>query len=331
MEMKHIVCSGCSFTRQEHRIGINGTDIDFMKDSIGYWRWPHYLQDIYSNVKVYNYGNPTNDNRVILLSIIKKVQELLNGGVKSSDIFVITQWSDVNRKSFFISEKIAKEYNSTLKYKDIDENAYAHISAFYDNCDDSIGENGYFIQSGGYHYPHVIYPVVDVFDKLGQYHSVENSYIEFFEIVLNLQNYLKSNCINYIQFNLSYNFNQESEHLSFRDVYYDKKIVKSHFDFKYNNPYIQLLYDLVDMDKFYLYSDEYTNNGGITEWAIRNFNVNTDEQLFMEHNLLERNGIDNFIKEMECRENEWPYGHPSNLMNKKFILDVLSSYLKDFL
>ena len=49
-------------------------------------------------------------------------------------------------------------------YKDRHENAYAHVSAYLDNCDRGIGKNGYFIQSGGYSYDHVLYDVVDIFD-----------------------------------------------------------------------------------------------------------------------------------------------------------------------
>ena len=146
-----------------------------------------------------------------------------------------------------------------------------------------------------------------------------------------MQHFLKLKGVDYLQFNLSYNFNQEFEHLTFNDVYYDKKIVKSHFKFKYDNPYIQNLYELIDMDKFYLYSDEYTNNGGITEWSIRNFNVDKDEQLFMEHNLIERNGLDNFIKEMESKKDEWPYGHPSTKMNEKFVDIILKPYIDKFI
>lgn len=327
--MKHIVCGGCSFTRQGKRIGIDGTSDNFMEDNLPFWRWPHHIQKKY-DCKVHNLGNPTNDNQVIAFSIINKVNELLDSGIKPSDVFVIPQWSDSNRRSFFISNEISKQYNSELKYKDNDENAYAHVSSYLDNSDENIGKNGYFIQSGGYSYNHVLYNVVDVFDKIAEYSSEEYFLIGHFKNILFLQNYLKLKGIDFIQFNLSYNFKSAWDDMNYHSIYYDKKIPKSFFDFNYKNPYVQSLFKMIDMDKMWLYRDDMTNNGGITEWSIRNYDYKSDVQLFMEHDLEHSfDSIESFIKSR--KEDEHPYGHPSQQMNKKFVENVLSTYIENFL
>lgn len=326
--MKHIVCGGCSFTRQQKRIGINGTSDDFMSDDKPFWRWPHHIQNIY-DCKVHNLGNPTNDNQVIAFSILNKVNNLLEEGVLPKDIVVITQWSDANRRSFFISNDVAKLNGSELKLND-DVNTYAHVSAYLDKSDKNIGKNGYFIQSGGYSYNHVLYSVVDIFDKTIEYFSDEYSLIGYFKNIILLQNYLKVKGINFFQFNLSYNFKQAWEDINFESVYFDKKIPKSFFEFKYKNPYVQSLYKLIDMETMWLYVDEFTNNGGINEWAIRNFNYKEDVCLFMEHDLeCSFDSIESFIKSRE--KDEHPYGHPSQQMNKKFVNQILSPFITNFL
>ena len=319
---RHIVCSGCSFTRQYRRIGINGTDLDFLEDNDNFWRWPHHLQNIYKNDFVYNLGNPTNDNQVIAFSIISKVSELLDMGISPNNIFVIVQWSDSNRKSFFISNEIANSYNSQLKFGDTSDDAYSHVSAFLDNCDSSIGKNGYFIQSGGYNYNHVPYRVVDIFDSNVKYTSNEETTIQFFKNILLRQNFLKLKNIDFIQFNLSVNFYPTSDSLTFKGIYYDKKIIKSFYNGKYENPYLNFLFKQIDMTKMWLYVDEDTDNGGILEWSIKSFEEKIDGFLFMEHDF---ENLDEFIQSKSS--DAYALGHPSSNMNKKFVEKILKKFV----
>ena len=62
--MKHIVASGCSFTRQAKRINLEGNDTEFLSDWIEMWRWPHWIKKDYE-VEVYNMGSATHDNWTI--------------------------------------------------------------------------------------------------------------------------------------------------------------------------------------------------------------------------------------------------------------------------
>lgn len=315
---KHIVCSGCSFTRQQRRLGINGTDIDFLLDDKNFWRWPHHLQKLLKDDKVYNLGNPTNDNNVILLSIITKVNELIKGGVDTKDIYVIVQWSDANRKSYFISKNVGKEFNSDLEETQNSDDAYSHVSAY-------LGHDGYYILSGGYSYDHVPYDVVNVFDSMALYSSTENFTIEYCKNILFLQNFCKIHNIPNFHFNLSFNFLQPKYTFEMKDIYFDKKIPKSHFNKSYKNQYIQTIFEQIDLDNVWLYEDKFTNHGGIMEWAIRDFNEDSDRQLFMEH---DTDSTFNSVKELvEDNPNRYPLGHPSEQMNKKFVENII---LKNF-
>ena len=86
--MKYIVAGGCSFTRQEKRLNLEGTDSDYLSDFLEMWRWPHWIQKLY-DVKLYNMGSATNDNWTIARSIIYKVEKLLNEGISTNDVKVI--------------------------------------------------------------------------------------------------------------------------------------------------------------------------------------------------------------------------------------------------
>lgn len=329
---KYIITNGCSFTRQYRRIGITGTYDDFIDDTQGQWRWAHHIKDIYKNANVINLGCPTNDNEVIALSTMDMVNKLIQKGISSNNILVITQWSESARNSFFISKEVSEVYGSRLKYKDNHENAYAHVSAYLDNCDRSVGKNGYFIQSGGYSYDHVLYDVVDVFDKQGEYISPESKLITYFRNILLLQNFLKLNKVDSISFNLSYNLNEVSGANTFLQTY-NRTINRNIFKGSYDNPYIQSLFNLVDMDLMWLYKDDETNNGGITEWAIRTFDKEIDRQLFMEHDIDNPNSVSNFDEWIKTNDKnmEHPHGHVSEQMNKKFVKTILNKKIQKYL
>jgi hypothetical protein len=330
---KYIITNGCSFTRQQWRIGINGTSDDFIRDTRGQWRWPHHIKDIYKDANVINLGCPTNDNQVIALSTMDMVNKLLKKGILPSNILVITQWSESARNSFFISKEVSDVYRSQLTYKDRHENAYAHVSAYLDNCDRGVGKNGYFIQSGGYSYDHVLYDVVDIFDKVGEYISPESKLITYFTNILLLQNFLKLHNIDSMSFNLSYNLNEVGGRNNTFSETYDGIITKNIFKGSYDNPYVQSLFNLIDMESMWLYDNNDTNNGGITEWAIKTFDKELDKQLFMEHDIADSEMVPNFDEWilMNDKIDEYPYGHVSEQMNRKFVKTILNKKIEKYL
>ena len=332
--MKHIICSGCSFTRQQHRLNIDGTDSDYIKEHIKNWKWPHYIQDNLKDSKVYNLGNPTNDNSLIRKSIIYKITELLENKVNPKDIIVLTQWSSWQRNSFFISNDKAKEFQSILT--DIDDkegNNFAHISDFVYS---KPGEYGYYLLTGGFSHDHVPYKIKKLIDNyVYNFFSKEESIIRFFENIIFLQSFLDKLNIKHLSFNLQNNFSKyymrdgfpgllNNEEVPYNSIYVDKFIPKTIDDdiqLDYENPYIQHLFDLIDLSKFWFYKNEDTMFGGLMEWGVKNYDIESDKNV---------NGLWSEFAEIppselkeKLKRNDWCFGHLSSMMNEKFVKEEL--------
>lgn len=327
--MKYIITNGCSFTRQEKRLGFNCNDTDFLNDEDKFWRWSHHIQKKYPQYTVYNLGTPTNDNGVIVQSTIKKITELLNSGVSNSDIKVIIQLSEQNRNSFYISNSVATE-NDCLAIDDItnsDDNKWAHLSAF---AEDKHLETkwGYYLLTGGYNVDHIHYPK-DIIQIHAKYYSNQDSSIRFFTNIILLQNFCKVNNIeDLFMFNLSYNFITDVEpafYHTMEQVYLRKELPKFKIDFKTKNPYISYLYQNIDFTKFWFYKNKYTNVGGQLEWAISEFDYKVDKRLFMEHTSIDSN-LETFCK--TPTEYGGCTGHVSSEMNEKFVNNILKEFLE---
>ena len=334
--MLNIICGGCSFTRQYKRLGLNGTDSDFLEDSLEMWRWPHHIQNIYPNYNVFNLGNPTHDNTCIAHSVIKKATELLSNGIDATDIKIIIQWSDQDRNSYFFSKEVCTEYDcnvidSSNTIKDMYDDKWSHLSTFAET-NHFKDRWGYYLLNGGFMWDHIQYPT-DILEVNAKYISPEQSLIRLCTNYLLIQNFCKVNNIEYTSFSLSYNF-YDSDSLNSRvgnpyhgytkDVFIDKNIDKFNMNFSTENPYIKYLIDNIDLSKNYFYEDENTNIGGINEWAIKNFVLEEDEEIYMEHNLMRDyvNFNDFYDKNKKCG-----LGHVSQQMNKKFVKTILKNFL----
>ena len=339
INMKHIICSGCSFTRQYRRLGLDGTDTDFLLDPIHMWRWPLHIQTIYGDdIKVYNLGNPTNDNTIITHSAIKKLTELLNDGVSENDIKILIQWSDQDRDSYFFSKEVISEYNIPVISPPIeDENEgmlddrWAHLSTFAE--DNHFTDRwGYYLLNGGFMWDHIKYPT-DILKVNSRYISPEQSLIRFCSNYILLQNLCKVKNIDWYSFSLSYNFYDDNSFKNrkwnnqgyTKNIFIDKIIDEFRMNFDIKNPYVKYLIDEIDFSKTYFYKDENTNIGGINEWAISNFDLETDKEIFMEHSLVDnyKNFEEFYNKNPKCN-----MGHVSQQMNKKFVKTILKTFLE---
>lgn len=339
--MKHIVCSGCSFTRQEKRLNIDGTDADFMLDFELMYKWPHYIKK-YTNdneFQIYNLGNPTNDNSVIRKSIIWKINELLKSGIKSENIHVFVQWSSWQRNSFFISPKHSMDKNTDINLSK-NENKYAHISDFIKNKKNP-GEYGYYLLTGGGMCDHLPYPIKKLIPEYYlNFYSLEESLIRFFENILFLQSYLQNKNIKYLCFNLQNNFSNfytqkdgfpsywdESD--IFKSLYIDKyipKTIDTDFEISYNNEYIDHLFEQINFENFWFLENDETKYGGLMEWAIKRYDIYEDKNikgLWMEWSEYDME----LLKIKLNKNNVWPVGHISNLMNELFVKENLLNLL----
>ena len=72
---KHIICSGCSFTRQEKRIGLDGDSTNFYMDDPSMWRWPHWIQKLYPK-KIYDDAFISSESSEEEVKIIKKKKKI---------------------------------------------------------------------------------------------------------------------------------------------------------------------------------------------------------------------------------------------------------------
>ena len=81
---KHVVIGGCSFTQHNRQE-----------------TWHHSVKrDFSEDVVLHSVGIGGAGNYLISTMCINKASELLRLGVQPEDIFVITQWSGISRKSF---------------------------------------------------------------------------------------------------------------------------------------------------------------------------------------------------------------------------------------
>lgn len=362
--MRYIVTSGCSFTRQWRRPGISGDEYDFIDDIPSQYKWPHFIQSEYKNDKVINYGNPTNDNAVIVDSIIYGVSKLLKDNVKPENIKVIVQWSGWSRSSFFISK--SKQIENSNYYlnksfiKERDKNNgdktehFAHVNDFINEKKEYIGEHGYYILSGGYYGggSHIKAKAIEFFhDFVEHILSAEERMLQYFKSILLLQSFCKERGIDYTCFTMHNNFSKDyTEKDAFPGIVHTKnmayEVVMNKFIpitwendlvYEYEDiPYLKYLYDLIDFNKFWFYKEDgVTMYGGQSEWAIKNFDIDeiSDDENFP--NILWQETMpmiyggktmnrEELIKHLQ--KNNW-WQHTSPYLNKKFVKEVLIDFL----
>jgi len=348
-----------------------------MSDILTHWRWPHHIQDLYEDIKVYNLGTPTNDSYCTMLSTMHKVQKLLDEGIDSSKIKVIVQWTHGQRSSWYIDTELSKLHNSYIKepFIKLDEEIeslrpkmktnflpedkriekqikqlesrrepFYHITDFLEpNLKKYVGEYGYFILSGSYNVDHVKKPIVKkIFDSISPYVSDIKLYIDFYSNVVNLQNYLKLHNIDYKFFDLENNFNFKNDtkqwlsgnNFNLTDIYVNKINNTPSSEFNCNNPYLKNTFELIDLDNYIFYNDDVITQGGILEWAIRNFDVKVHKQLFMEHPFFKsENDLVEFIKSPMDKKKYRDYdgiiwGHVSSNMNREWVKENVVDFLE---
>ena len=352
--MKHIVASGCSFTRQERRINLEGNDTDFLSDWIEMWRWPHWIKEQY-NTEVYNMGSATHDNWSIARTTIYKIEKLIESGVSVKDIVAIIQWSAWSRESFYVSPSKMQDLDIVIENKT--QHSHAHITDWIDTKEYN-GQYGYWMLTGGFNLDHVENRAKNFLPKYFEYiKSVEQSFLNHLEAKLYLENYLEKKGIDWISFDIQNNFSKsyvmeanfgfpnyrETNEDKFSEAIFDRKYIPNTWndDISYDysdNPYIKQLIPLVNKNHWFFEEEGITKYGGQIEWAIRSFDLKTEfnlikeindrgklmsNLLFMEH----CDGTKSLDDIKDYMDNKWYLGHVSSYMNRRFVNEVLSSFL----
>ncbi len=341
--MKHIVASGCSFTNN-FRINI-GDERRWERDPIQDWTWANWLQDYLKDTHtLHNYGTVTHDNKSIVRSIIYKVNDLLDSGVKPEDITVIAQFTTLIRNSFFITPEKYHPINPKIRYERNDE-SWPHTTDYLINGKDKTSpyEHGYFHLTGGYNKtnnPINVDPVV--FEWLNGVMTYTERYFEWFEYITMLLNFLEVKGITKIKFfNMSNNFSKKYLSEGRTPPYYHTPTNKSVYEcivenrdicdtweqkeLEFENSYVKSYADKIDFKKYFWFFEENSLHlfGGMIEWSIRNFDYNMDGDL---PKVLwrEMNGMD--IEEQKKYLERSCYGNTSSILTKKFVNDVVLNW-----
>lgn len=352
--MKHIVASGCSFTRQEKRINLEGDDINFLSDWIEMWRWPHWIKKEY-DVEVYNMGSATHDNWTIARTTIYKIEKLIESGINIKDICAIIQWSAWTRESFYVSPSKMKDLDIVIENKT--QHSHAHITDWIDTKDYN-GEYGYWMLTGGFNLDHVENKAKEFLPKYFEYiKSVEQSFLNHLEAKLYLENYLSNKGIDWFSFDIQNNFSKsyimnsnfgfpnyrETNEDKFSEAIFDKKYIPNTWEednmYDYSdNPYIKQLLPLVNKNHWHYSEDNVTKYGGQIEWAIRSFDLKTE--FYLVENINDRgNQMSNLLFMEHCdgtkslddirnyMDNKWYLGHVSSYMNRRFVNEIIKPFL----
>ena len=112
--MDNIIISGCSFSVDNTCLDVSHRLNSRNKNYISY---SHYINQN-KDINVYNIARDAADNATISRNLINIVNELYNQGINYDDMFVIVQWSGIDRHSMYIGEDYLcgrmfykKEYN----------------------------------------------------------------------------------------------------------------------------------------------------------------------------------------------------------------------------
>jgi len=130
--MKYVLTSGCSFTKNKR----------FIPSQLGEnqqtrYSWPEALQtELGDSYKVINLGSATNDNVSIIRILLYWINKLHEKGVNYEDIIIGAQWSDPHRESIYFKKDISNEKLSTTQHT---------LSYVVDNERD-----GFFFLTGGF-------------------------------------------------------------------------------------------------------------------------------------------------------------------------------------
>ena len=228
-------------------------------------------------------------------SIIYAVSKLLKKGVVSSDIFVITEWSQPNRLFIELPKEDSNHILRNIKNSEgtfILDNEFKRMSDSYDyiakykSLNVIIGDRVY------------LNPDVDSFDELEDGNLI--SYLEMFKNnchishkpidrleqyltnILDLQNYLKVNGIKYKFFlmnntfegyykNFSHEYSKDSIFDSINKDVIKLPNLKPLTTINQFSEYLNQIWNLIDLSNFAFYKTDNFNFGGIDEYTMEKF------------------------------------------------------------
>ena len=252
---KHLITSGCSFTHDSPT-------------------WADYLASS-ANMTLHNVSMSGSGNHIISTFLIKKVEEIINSGVKKDDIFVVVQWSGIFRFDRIVEKTLLDDDKSFDQRPVYIANRATKEEHFLPPSDTT---NNWVMCAGARN--EGIWPAMYYLT------SKEQAFLETLENILRVQWYLKSNGIDYKMFTGWDIFTdgtpkKKSIFLSLDAVvnsgnqFTNNNYENIHHELLKNNcKWFGYLFDLIDWNNFWTYNDEKIKYGGLTQWVKANLPKN---------------------------------------------------------
>jgi hypothetical protein len=227
-------------------------------------------------------------------SVIYTISNLLDSGIDSSNIFVITEWSQPNRLFielpkenskhilenlnesegvFVLNNKFERESDSNLirKYKSLNViiGDRVYLNPDVDSFDDLEDES-------------LIYYLEKFKDNCHISHKPIDRLEQYMTNIFDLQNYLKANEIDYRFFlmnntfegyysNFSHAYGLDSTYQAVGKENIVIPNVKKLMHIKEFSEYIKQIWNYLDLNKFVFYKTDNFNYGGIDEYVMEKF------------------------------------------------------------
>jgi len=338
--MKHLITGGCSFTSHE-RVNIHRSETEFMKDHHQFWYYPHWIQKLRPEIKVYNMGSPGSGNLSIARSVIYKIKQLLDSGIPGSEISIIIEWSNYHRKSYFVSKNLLSahpfEPNTNYATDWISEKEYPSEKGYWLTCQvpdmsrSSLEQVNNRAFKFNQHYLETLY-------------NDEERFIEWLEyfhylILFCENNGIKLKCFfMHNPFSSKYHYgmlpwNIKPGKETIKALFVDKKLEntcdETLDDLIKRFPYSESNFRMIDWEKYcwFFNEDGIHKNGGVLEWTIRNQIESTEEKFVPLYQEYYQYGSQKKTEEALMEggtASSW--GHTSSENYKKFTEEVILNW-----
>lgn len=308
---KYILTTGCSFT---NNIRLNPDNING-DTSPNLYSWPYFLQkELGEEYIVLNYGAATNDNVSMCRILLYHIDRLVNEGVDTSNITIITQWSDPTRQSIYLQKQMDTEHHHM-----------GHTLVYHNNW---TTIPGLFYLTGGFSPPTGPDSAIEWLgiEKAIQYweldinwNNIINQTMHWLELWILLENTCRELGIKTYYMSMRNPFSKEAKECFFGAPDNNSDIPTKTIwfeDYEVLRPYINKL--PINSKNYW----HHKNYNGLLEWAIDNVN---DEKypLFQEYL---GNNVDNYIDYLKIQPNGW--GHPSAQLMEIFVKTELVDLIR---
>jgi|TARA_Y100000310_G_scaffold6584_1_gene7384 hypothetical protein len=236
--------------------------------------YPQILQEKY-NINVDSMARHSCGNEHIMRSVIWASYRHFKKYKTYENLYFIVQWSGLHRVEKLVTKK------ETIEYDDYVKNAEVTPIVNWDDWDNGIKESGWLFGTGWFHLP--------IWKKWFRFFETDEfAFIRTMESILTLQHFFKNNKITHKMILMENIFNDYSvdyykgatisepdgvdsgvvwNYLSENNLL-SNKISKNTPLLKDIYPNSTHLWDIIDWNNWWLYENDYIENGGISEWCL---------------------------------------------------------------